>query len=76
VNLSRPGGNIDLVGTLGNPWGIAGVTGFTGGCSASFCAQTPTCNAPLAIGNCTSDRPSCSSGLGSASHSVNVTFLQ
>jgi len=76
VNLSRPGGNIDLVGTLGNPWGVAGVTGFTGGCSANFCAQIPTCNALGAIGHCTSDRPSCSSGLDSASHSVSVTCFQ
>jgi hypothetical protein len=76
VNLSRPGGNIDLVGALGTPWSVGTVTGFTGGCTASFCAQNPTCNALAAIGSCTSNRPSCSSGLGSASHSVTVTCFQ
>ena len=76
VNLSRPSGNIDLLGTLGDGWGVSGVTGFTGGCSADFCAQNPTCNATFAIGHCESNRPSCSNGLGSASHTVNVTCLQ
>lgn len=81
VNLSRPSGNIDTTEVGGDQWGIAGVVGFTGGCSSSFCANNPTCNALAAIPRCQPTgvnvgRPSCSSGLGSASHSINVTCLQ
>src|SRR5262249_54483100 len=78
LNLTRPSGNCDTTEVGGDSWGIAGVTGFTGGCtpSGAFCAHQPTCNAPAAIPRCVSGRPSCSSALGSASHTVDVTCFQ
>jgi hypothetical protein len=75
VTMLRPSGDVVLVGTLGDPWAIAGVNGysscsFTSGCATNggTCTSCNGVDAPtqcplLGIPNCTSNRPSCSAGL-------------
>src|SRR5262249_45646614 len=83
VKMNKPSGNEDLVGGGGgDSWAIVNFTGFTncfgfGGEDGDGC-NTPSCDAPAAIGFCQSARPSCSSALGGggASASFNVQCLQ
>ena len=86
VTLNRPSGDIVLVGTLGDAWTIVAFSGYSNCAFTSGC-NTPnggTCNGcsgvdapsacpPAGIPNCTSNRPSCSTGLnGSATDSAHV----
>ena len=86
VTVNQPSGDIVLVGTLGDSWSIESFTsGFsscilTGGCNANGGTCTacngvdaPSSCPPLGIPNCTSNRPSCSTGLnGNASANAHV----
>jgi hypothetical protein len=85
VTLNRPSGDIVLIGALGDHWTVASSTGFSscalttgcatngGTCTSCNGVDAPTSCPPLGIPNCTSNRPSCSSGLnGSASDTSHV----
>jgi hypothetical protein len=76
ATINRPSGNIDLVGTLGNPFSVNSFAGYsacfgTGGEDGDGC-QPVSCP-PAGIGSCSSTRPSCSAALngsGSARYFV------
>ena len=78
VTAKKPSGNIDLVGGGGgDSWSVFGFTGFSncfgfGGEDGDGC-QTPSCDAPAAIGFCQSGRPSCTSALGGGNSSGNYS---
>jgi hypothetical protein len=78
VKVDRPGGQIDVVGALGDPWKVAGSTGF-GSCFIAK-VNTPSCGSIAAIGSVTANRPSCSSALATLGNSpstatVNITCV-
>lgn len=76
VTINQPSTNIDLVGNLGDHFGVNSQTGYsacvgTGGEDGDGC-QPLTCP-PAGIGSCESGRPSCSAALngsGSARYFV------
>jgi hypothetical protein len=88
VTVNRPSGKVTTVGRLGDQWTIASWTpGFalcilTGGCvehgAYSVCTNcdgvdTPSKCPPLGIADCTSNRPSCTTGLnGNATDTAHV----
>ncbi len=85
VTVGRPSGDVVLVGSLGDHWTVAGVSGFssctlTGGCATNggTCTSCNGVDAPTScplfgIPNCTGNRPSCSAGLnGSATDTAHV----
>lgn len=76
VSIENPSGNIDLVGALGDNWGVTGSGNFVScfgagaedgdGCDVSSCP-------PAGFGSCTATRPSCSAALngsGTATYRV------
>ena len=76
VSIRNPSGNIDLVGNLGDDFGVTGFAGFAS-CSGNGGEDGDGCSSggcPFAgIGSCESNRPSCSVALnGSASASFRV----
>ena len=77
VTVAKPSGNIDLAGTLGNDWEVTSSNGYSscfgsGGEDGDGC-QTPSCDAPAAVGSCQARRPSCSSGLGGGGSTATFT---
>jgi hypothetical protein len=75
VTVSKPGGNIDLLGA--GAWGISGFTGFsscsgTGGEDGDGC-HAPSCDAFAAIGYCDGGRPLCTVALGSGGSTGDFT---
>jgi hypothetical protein len=76
ATINRPSGNIDLVGTLGNPFSVNSFAGFStcfgnGGEDGDGC--NPVSCPPAGIGSCEATRPSCSAALngsGSARYFV------
>ena len=80
VTIDQPGGNLDLVGTLGDAFNVVSFNGFsncfgTGGEDGDGC-QDNGCP-PVGFGSCESGRPSCSAALnGSGGSRYNVQCVQ
>lgn len=70
ISITRPSGNIDLVGTLGDDWEVSVPANSLMASASITTVHTPNCTAFLAFGSVVANRPSCSSAINAASPST------